>query len=74
MRVPVDLEEPVARAILAGIITLTPGTLSVDLVDDGRALLVHALDVADPAALITTIHERYVRPLARIVVPARGRA
>lgn len=72
VRVPVDLDEPLARAILAGIITLTPGTLSVDLADDGRSLLVHALDMPDPAALVAMIHGRYAAPLARILGPAGG--
>ncbi len=73
VRVPVALDEPLARAILAGIITLTPGTLSVDLADDGRTLLVHALDVPDPAALVATIQARYAAPLARILAPAESR-
>jgi len=34
---------------LASIITMTPGTLSVDLSQDHRHLLVHALHVDDPA-------------------------
>lgn len=66
VRVPVALDQPVARAILAGIITLTPGTLSVDLVDDGRTLIVHALDVADPEVLAATITRRYAAPLAEV--------
>jgi multicomponent K+:H+ antiporter subunit E len=73
VQVPVDLDVPLARAILAGIITLTPGTLSVDLADDGRTLLVHALDVPDPEALVATIRARYAAPLARILAPAGER-
>ncbi len=37
--------------LLANLITLTPGTLSVDVSADRRILYVHALDCADPAAL-----------------------
>ena len=37
--------------MLANLITLTPGTLSVDVSDDRRTLYIHALDVPDPDAL-----------------------
>lgn len=37
--------------MLANLITLTPGTLSVDVSDDRRTLYIHALDAPDPEAL-----------------------
>lgn len=42
IRVPVDLESDLARCTFANSITLTPGTVTVDVQDDG--FLVHALD------------------------------
>ena len=33
--VPIDLPSPEARALLAGTITLTPGTLTADFAEDG---------------------------------------
>lgn len=41
--------------LLANMITLTPGTLSVDVSDDRRTLFIHALDVADAEVLIGSI-------------------
>lgn len=38
-------------ALLANLITLTPGTLSVDVSQDRRTLYIHAIDVPDPDAL-----------------------
>jgi multicomponent K+:H+ antiporter subunit E len=64
--IPLDLAEPHAVATLAAIITLTPGTLSADLSEDRRHLLVHAFNVDDPAALIAGIKQRYERPLMEI--------
>jgi len=61
--VPIALRDPHAIASLAGIITMTPGTLSADLTDDRRYLLVHALNAGDEAALIADIKERYEAPL-----------
>jgi multicomponent K+:H+ antiporter subunit E len=61
--VPLDIRDPHGIASLAGIITMTPGTLSADLTDDRRHLLVHALNAGDDAALIAGIKERYEAPL-----------
>jgi len=64
--IPLDLRTPEAIAILAGTITLTPGTVSTDLSDQGHALLVHALDAPDPDAVRDTIKSRYERRLKEI--------
>lgn len=63
---PLALTDPHAIVALAGIITMTPGTLSADIMADRRYLLVHALHMDDEAALIATIHARYERPLMEI--------
>jgi multicomponent K+:H+ antiporter subunit E len=64
--IPLELTEPHAIATLAAIITLTPGTLSADLTEDRRHLLVHAFNVDEPEALIAGIKNRYERPLLEI--------
>jgi multicomponent K+:H+ antiporter subunit E len=66
--VPLDLKEPEAITILMGTITLTPGTVSADLSDNGRYLLVHALDTSDPDAVRDEIKARYERRLKEIFV------
>jgi multicomponent K+:H+ antiporter subunit E len=63
---PLDIRDPHGIASLAGIITMTPGTLSADLTDDRRFLLVHSLNVDDEAALLASIKSRYEAPLRRI--------
>jgi len=64
--VPLDLTDPHAKAALAGIITMTPGTLSSDFSEDGKYLLVHAFNVTDAAALVADIKARYELPLKEI--------
>ncbi|MFZ5783705.1 MAG: Na+/H+ antiporter subunit E [Pseudomonadota bacterium] len=64
--VPLSLHSPEAIAVLAGTITMTPGTLSADLSADGRALLVHCLETSDPGATVAAIKSRYERRLMRI--------
>lgn len=64
--VPLDLRTPEAITVLAGTITMTPGTVSSDLASDGRSLLVHCLDAPDPEAVISDIKTRYERRLKEI--------
>jgi multicomponent K+:H+ antiporter subunit E len=66
MTVPLELRTPEAITMLAGTITMTPGTLSVDLSADGRALLVHGLNVTDPDAVVAEIKQRYEARLKEI--------
>jgi multicomponent K+:H+ antiporter subunit E len=65
--VPLELRNRHAVSVFAAMITLTPGTLSADVTPDRRWLLVHALDVADEAALVAMLKRRYERPLAEIL-------
>jgi len=64
--VPIDLPSPEALTMLAGTITLTPGTLTADVSADGRALLIHALHAPDPDATRDDIKQRYEARLKRI--------
>lgn len=64
--VPLDLTTPEAISLLAGTITMTPGTLTADVSADGRALLVHALHAPDPLAVRDDIKARYEARLKRI--------
>ncbi len=66
VRVPLELVDSYAIAALAGIITMTPGTLSCAVAPDRRSLLVHALDLGDPEGLAADIKARYERPLLEI--------
>lgn len=63
---PIDLRTPEAITVLAGTITMTPGTLSADLSTCGRALLIHCLHAPDPDAVIAEIKQRYEGRLKEI--------
>ena len=64
--VPLDLSGPEAIAVLAGTITLTPGTVSSDISADGCSILVHCLDLVDEEELVRTIKNRYEKRLQAI--------
>lgn len=64
--VPLELKQPEAITVLAGTITLTPGTVSADLSSEGRSLLVHVLHTDDPDGVRDEIKQRYERRLLEI--------
>lgn len=66
VRIPLDLRSDIGIAVLANTVSLTPGTISADLSEDRRELLVHYLDEHDPARLVTDIKRRYERPIREV--------
>ncbi|MCS6995391.1 MAG: Na+/H+ antiporter subunit E [Casimicrobiaceae bacterium] len=64
--IPLALKDEHAIITLAGIITMTPGTLSCDVSDDRRHLLVHSFSTEDAAALAAGIKARYETRLQAI--------
>jgi len=66
VEVPLALTHPQSIALLASIVTMTPGTVSAELAHDGRTLVVHALDCDDAGKLILDIKQRYEQPLLEI--------
>jgi multicomponent Na+:H+ antiporter subunit E len=66
--IPLDVQSNLGITILANLITLTPGTLSLDVSDDRRTLYVHGMYVDDPDAFRQRIKEGFekrVRELLR---------
>jgi multicomponent K+:H+ antiporter subunit E len=66
VEVPLELKSDLGTSLLANTISLTPGTVSSWLSPDRSRLVVHGLDVQDPADLVTTIKRRYEAPLLEI--------
>lgn len=64
--VPLDLTSAEAITVLAGTITMTPGTVSAMLSADGSAILVHCLHTDDPDSVRDGIKTRYERRLMEI--------
>jgi multicomponent K+:H+ antiporter subunit E len=66
VRVPLDLTDDWAITTLAGIVTMTPGTLTADVAADRTYLLIHAFHVDDAEAIAASIKTRYEAPLKEI--------
>jgi len=64
--IDLDIETPLGISLLANTISLTPGTVSCDLTQDRKRLLVHALHIEDIPATIKEIKERYEAPLKKV--------
>jgi multicomponent Na+:H+ antiporter subunit E len=60
---PLRVDRDFEITLLANLITLTPGTLSVDVSDDRRFLYIHAIDVPDAEALKRDIAEGFERKI-----------
>ncbi|MCC7254244.1 Na+/H+ antiporter subunit E [Hyphomicrobium sp.] len=66
MTIPLDLRDHYGLAILACIITSTPGTVWVNFDSAKGVLLIHVLDLIDEAAWTDLIKNRYERLLREI--------
>lgn len=64
--IPLDLHDPHGLAVLATIITSTPGTVWVGHDPQRNVVTLHILDLKDEASWIRLIKDRYERPLIGI--------
>jgi multicomponent Na+:H+ antiporter subunit E len=58
---PLKVDRDFEITLLANLITLTPGTLSVDVSEDRKTLFVHAIDCSDPERTRRDIAEGFER-------------
>ncbi len=60
---PLTTDDDVQITLLANLITLTPGTLSVDVSSDKSTLYIHAMFAHDPEGLKRDIHDGFERQI-----------
>ncbi len=68
LAVPLDIRSPAGTVLFANMVTLTPGTTSLDVSADGRTLYVHVLDAPDHDAAIADM-KATLESRAREVLP-----
>lgn len=61
--VPLTVTHDYEITLLANMITLTPGTLSMDVSEDRKTLFVHCIDVPDPEITVRDIKEGFERQI-----------
>ncbi|TPK96996.1 MULTISPECIES: Na+/H+ antiporter subunit E [unclassified Mesorhizobium] len=64
--IPLDLRDRTGLAVLACIVTSTPGTAWIEYAQDLNVLLIHVLDLVDEEEWITLIKSRYESLLMEI--------
>lgn len=64
--IPLELQDPHGLAVLAVIVTSTPGTSWAGLAPDGKVLRLHVLDLHDADQWIDFFKQKYERRLMRI--------
>ncbi len=64
--VPLDVKSPGAITCLAAMVTMAPGTFSVELSDDRSHLYIHALEADDPEAVAADIKHRLERRILQV--------
>ncbi|HKJ88421.1 MAG TPA: Na+/H+ antiporter subunit E, partial [Gammaproteobacteria bacterium] len=63
---PLQLRGAVPVTILSSLVSLTPGTVTVDVDREGGLLWIHCLDLEDEEALVERIRNRYEQPLEEV--------
>ncbi|WP_291297277.1 Na+/H+ antiporter subunit E [Elioraea sp.] len=65
--VPLTATRDVEIATLANLVTLTPGTMSIDVSDDRSTLYVHVMLLDDPDAVIADIRDNFEARLLEVL-------
>jgi len=65
--VPLDLKTDVGITLLSNLITLTPGTLTLDVSDDRRTLYVHTIDFEDAESFRQEIKDGFERRILELI-------
>lgn len=64
--IPLTVDRDFEITILANLITLTPGTLSLDISNDKKVLYVHSMYISDPEEFRKEIKEGFERKILEI--------
>ncbi len=67
VKVPLDAKTDMEITLLANLISLTPGTLSLDVSNDRKVLYVHAMYVSDKEKFIKGIKQGFEKRLLEIL-------
>ena len=67
VRVPLDAETDTEITLLANLISLTPGSLSLDVSADKKVLYVHAMYISDKEEFIRSIKNGFEKRLLSIL-------
>lgn len=67
VKVPLDAETDIEITFLANLISLTPGTLSIDVSDNKKVLYVHSMYIKDRESFIAGIKNGFEKRILEIL-------
>ena len=66
LALPLDVKSDFEITLLANMISLTPGTLSLHVSEDRKVLYIHALDICDPEIVKRKIKDGFERRVIEV--------
>ncbi|MDX5323295.1 MAG: Na+/H+ antiporter subunit E [Exiguobacterium sp.] len=66
IEVPTQLKSDWELTLLASLISLTPGTLSMDFSEDKKSIFVHSIHVPDKEEMIREIHDTFEKAIMEV--------
>jgi multicomponent Na+:H+ antiporter subunit E len=67
VKVPLDAKTDIEISILSNIISLTPGTLIMDVSDDKKVIYVHVMHLLNKDKFIDDIKKKFEKPLLELM-------
>jgi multicomponent Na+:H+ antiporter subunit E len=65
--IPLDVKSEAGITVLANLITLTPGTVTLDVSSDRRTIYVHCIDIQDADAIRDDIKQSFERRVMELL-------
>jgi multicomponent Na+:H+ antiporter subunit E len=65
--IPLDTKSRLQTAVLASLITLTPGSFSIEISDDERTLFVHTMYLESPESFRQEIKDKFERRVINLL-------
>lgn len=62
----VDFKTDFELVLLANLITMTPGTMTLDIADDEKCIYIHALDCSDPESLVQHLRDTFEKTIKEV--------
>ena len=66
LHLPVDDLDDRQRFILTNLISMTPGTLSIDLLNDNKTLLIHSMYSTDPKTEVKALEQAFKQRIKNV--------
>jgi multicomponent Na+:H+ antiporter subunit E len=67
VKVPLDAKTDLEISFLSNIISLTPGTLIMDVSDDKKVIYVHVMHLSDKDEFIKEVKQKFEKPLLELM-------